>query len=53
MLGPPPEGVSVESLAAKVAVSWVLMLPAHYRIIEGPKGPPLAGFEQHLASPNN
>jgi hypothetical protein len=41
LVGPPPEGYDTEHLIRKCAVSWVLAMPKHYRIIESPKGPPL------------
>jgi hypothetical protein len=42
-LGAPPEGVDVEVLKRKCAVTWVLHLPRdRFKVIEGPKGPPLS-----------
>lgn len=42
-VGPPPEGYDMEDLIRKASVTYVLALPDHYRVIEGPKGQPLAG----------
>jgi hypothetical protein len=43
IMGPPPEGVDMEKLLRMYVVSWVLACPKDWRVIEGPKGPPLTG----------
>jgi hypothetical protein len=40
--GQRPDGFNVEAFAQKCAATWVLQFPGNYRVIEGPKGPPLA-----------
>jgi hypothetical protein len=40
-VGPPPESVDLDALLDKMAVTWALALPHHFRILESPKGPPL------------
>ena len=43
IVGVPPSEVDVEALKRKCAVTWVLHLPSdRFRVIEGPKGPPLS-----------
>lgn len=43
LIGEPPEGYDVEEMRRRAAVTWVLGLPSEkFRVIEGPKGPPLA-----------
>lgn len=43
VLGEPPEGCDLEPLRRKAAVTWVHGFPEHYRVMQGPKGPPLSG----------
>jgi hypothetical protein len=43
VLGPPPDDMDLDDLINRSGVSWVLTFPRTWRVVHGPKGPPLNG----------